>query len=334
LSLLAAGLLLVSANSLAGVRVVNCDKGDSLEKALFSGLGSAAPLEIQLLGTCNETFSFSRNNVTITGDGNTTIVGHIRMFSSHQVIFSSLNVTGPGPGVTVINGRVRFMGVNLVENEDVGVYGRQGAAINFADSHINGNHGGAGVLLENSYLTLNNSEVIGNWGDGISGSQNSTVTLRNTTVHAKQGNGVSLRMSSVIDTAGAHIWENQGVGIFMRTGSAGELHDSAVNANASQGIEVTGQSTLDIFGGMVGWNGDHGVWVSEHAFLRLIDAQVSSNIGHGLVIGRDGGAVLEGESGVEENTEFFQIVCQGKEASVDIVPPAHAGPMDCTDPEF
>ncbi|HEY5774579.1 MAG TPA: hypothetical protein VIS57_00715, partial [Xanthomonadales bacterium] len=149
-----------------------------------------------------------------------------------------------------------------------------------------------------------------------------------------QGNGVSLILSSVIDATGAHLWENRGVGIVMRTGSAGELHDSAVNANESQGIEVSGHSTLDIFGGMVRWNGDHGVWVSEHAFLRPIDAQVGNNIGHGLVIGRDDGAILEGESGVEENTESFQIVCQGKEASVDIVPPAHAGPMDCPDPEF
>jgi hypothetical protein len=60
--------------------------------------------EMQLLGTCNETFSFSRDNVTITGDGNTVIVGHIRIFSSHQVILSNLSVTGPGPGVTIFNG--------------------------------------------------------------------------------------------------------------------------------------------------------------------------------------------------------------------------------------
>jgi hypothetical protein len=42
LRILAMGLVLVSANTLAGVHVVNCDKGDSLQKAIESGAGSAA----------------------------------------------------------------------------------------------------------------------------------------------------------------------------------------------------------------------------------------------------------------------------------------------------
>jgi hypothetical protein len=336
LSILAVGLFLVSADSLAGARVVNCDKGDSLQKAIESGAGSAAPVEIQLLGTCYETFMFTRDRVTINGDGNTTIVGHLRIFSSDQVYFGDLNITGPNPGVTVFNGRVRFVRVNVMGNEGAGVYARQGASVNFVDSRINDNHGEFGVLLEEAYLVLNNTEVIGNWGHGIMASRNSSVSLgNNSTVHANQGDGIQTRTSSTVEATNSHIWGNRDVGISMRSGSAGEIHDSAINANGQRGLEVAGNSTLDVFGGMVGWNGEHGVWLTEHSLLKLIDAQVSYNLGHGLVIARDGGVVLEGNSWIDDNTDAsFQVVCQGMEASIEIVPPAHAGPMDCPDADF
>lgn len=335
LALLATGLLLASANTFGGVRVVNCDKGNSLQKALESAAGSAAALQIQLLGTCYENFDFSRDRVTITGDGNTTIVGGLRLFGSDQVNFADLNITGPGWGISVFNGRVRFTRVNVVANEDAGVYARHGATLMFRESQIINNQGEAGVFLEHSQLILINSQVNGNWGNGVIASQNSSVSLRNTTVHANGGSGIHVKMGSAIEALGSHIWGNGAVGIYMRTGSSGELHDSAVNANQQQGLEVTGNSTLDVYGGMVGWNGMHGVWVSEHAFLRLIDAAVSYNLGHGLVVGRDGGVILEGGSVISNNTdENFQTVCQGKEASIDVGESADAGSMECLDPEF
>lgn len=336
LSLLAAGLFMASANTYAGVRVVNCNKGDSLQKAIESGTGSAAPLEIRLLGTCYETFAFTRDSVTISGDGNTTIVGDIRIFSSDQVNINDLNVTGPGPGITVFSGRIRFMRVNLAGNEGVGVVARQSAAISFVDSRISDNNGWAGVSLENSYLILNNSEVSGNLGHGIAATQNSSVLLgNNSSVHANQGDGIQAKLSSAVDVTNSHVWENRDLGISISSGSAGKIHDSPVNANQQGGIDVWSNATLDVYGGIVGWNANHGVWVTEHSFLRLIDAQVNYNGDHGLVIGRGGGVVLEGDSGIEDNTApDFQVVCEGSKASIEINPPAHVGSMDCPDNEF
>lgn len=336
LCLLVLGLLSISPNTFAGVRVVNCDKGDSLQKAMESGTGSAAPLEIQLLGTCYETFMFSRDRVTINGDGNTTIVGDIRIFASDQVHFNDLTITGPGPGITVINGRARLMRVNLVGNEGVGVYARQGASINFADSRISDNHGEFGMLLENSNASLSNTEVIGNGGHGVAANLNSSVSLvNNSSVHANQGDGIQAKLGSVLNVVNSHIWENWDIGISMSAGAAGAIHDSAVNANRQGGIDVWGNSTLDVYGGMVGWNGDHGLWLTEHSFLRLTNVLVHYNGGHGLIVARDGGAVLEGNSVIAGNTdENFQIVCQGKESSIEIILPAYADSMDCPDPDF
>ncbi len=329
------GLALSATPALAGKSIVNCDKGQSLQKAILSGYGSAAPIEIRVFGTCYEDIEFTRDNVSVIGDGNTTLVGEVRMFSSDEVQFTDLTITGPGAGVIVFNGRTRFTRVNLVGNEGIGVYGRQGALIRIVDSQISGNHGESGADLAHSFLLLSDSEVKGNWGNGITVSSNSSVRLQDSWVHMNQGSGIHAKLSSVVEATNSHINGNGAVGIYLRTGSSGELRDSGIAANGTQGLEVSGHSTVDVYGGGIVGNGDHGVWVSEHAFFRLIDAEISGNTGHGLVVNRDGGVILEGKSKIENNTdENFQIVCQGKEASIDIVAPATAGPMDCPDPDF
>jgi hypothetical protein len=328
-------LALFAVPALAGKHIVNCDKGQSLQKAILSGHSSAAPIEIRVFGTCQEDIEFTRDNVSVIGDGNTTLVGHIRIASSDEVSFRDLTVTGPGPGVTVFNGRIRFSRVKLVDTEGVCVVGRQGSVIRFVDSQISGHHGESGAWLEHSFLLLSDSEVNGNWGDGITVSSNSSVRLQDSWIHMNGGSGIHARLSSVVEATNSQFNGNGAVGIYLRTGSSGEIRDSGVAANGAQGLEVTGHSTLDVYGGIIVGNGDHGVWVSEHAFFRLIDAEISGNTGHGLVVGRDGGVILEGNSKIENNSdENFQVVCQGKEASIDIVSPAITGPIDCPDPDF
>lgn len=336
LSILAVGLLFTSTNTLAGVRVVNCDKGDSLQKAIEAGAGSAAGLEIQLLGTCYESFLFTRDRVTINGDGNTTIVGDIRVFASDQVHINDLTITGPGPGITFFNGRARLMRVNLSGNEGAGVVLRQSAAISFVDSRISNNQGEFGVFAESSYLFLSGTRVIGNQGHGVAANQNSTVSLvNNSTVYANQGDGVQAKLGSVVNVANSRILGNRDIGISLSSGSTGQIRESEVNANEQGGVDVWVNSTLDIYDGWVNWNGGHGVWVTDHSFLRFINAQAYNNLGPGLVIGKGGGVVVEGDSGIEENTDTdYQVVCQGKKASIEINSPAHAGSMDCPDNDF
>jgi len=326
---LATCVVLFAMPALAGTRVVNCDNGDSLQKAIESGTGSAALLEIQLFGTCEETFSFTRDKVTITGDGNTTIAGHIRVFASDQVVFSNLTITGPGPGVMVFNGRARFIGVNVIGNDDTGVSGRQGASINFVNSRISDNRGPFGILLEHAVLVLNNSDVFGNWGVGVMVTKNSTLTLRNGAVHSNFGPGIGVALSSVIEVSNSEVRDNGEAGITMRTSSAGEVYDTRIHGNPSQGIEMTGNSTLDFFGGEIRENRDHGAIVSEHAFLQLIDTHVYDNTGHGLIIRRDGGVLAEGSTRIETSSAYFDVVCEGDEASIEFGPDAFVGPMDC-----
>ena len=78
----AACLTLSAAGAFANPYVVNCDEGDLLQDALGKAAGSAKLIEINVYGTCYEDLSFSRDDVRIYGDGNTTIVGTARFFSA------------------------------------------------------------------------------------------------------------------------------------------------------------------------------------------------------------------------------------------------------------
>ena len=73
-----AGLTLVFGQAFAGEINVNCDEGDSLQKAIDSGAGSAARREIFVTGFCEENLLISRDRISFRGDGNTVISGRNR----------------------------------------------------------------------------------------------------------------------------------------------------------------------------------------------------------------------------------------------------------------
>jgi hypothetical protein len=327
-------LIFIAPLAFAGPRVVNCDKGDSLQQAVESGAGSAAPLEIKLLGTCYENISFSRDLVTIEGDGATTIVGQFRTFGSDQVYLTNLNITGPGAGLIAQNGRVRMTNVNIFGNEGGGIFARQGAAVHFRFGSLSDNMGN-GVYAESSTVTLRNAEVARNQGDGILISLNSAVSIIDVNLHENESSGVAARMGSTIEISGSQVWGNHFMGAHVTGGSNGEVHDSQLNGNWVNGIDLTGNSTLDLHNVQLAWNGDHGGWVSEHSMLRLFsETRIEYNWNHGLGIHRDGGVVAADATAVADNFGYPQVVCHGVEASIDIDPEARVDSMDCPHPEY
>jgi hypothetical protein len=317
----------------AAPRVVNCDDGDSLQKALDSGAGSAKRLEIELLGTCYESVTLSRDHVAISGDGNTTIVGQFRLFSSDQVFLTNLNITGPGAGIRATNGRLRMTYVNIFGNENEGIVGGGGAVINLRWGSINDNNG-AGAFVTGSTLTVRNAEVARNAGDGIFAGMNSSVSAVDVNIHENGSSGVAASMGSAIEVNGSQIWGNGFMGAHLTNGSRGYAEWSQFNGNAVNGIDLTGNSNMDLHSAQLGWNGDNGAWVSEHSLLRLDNTAVEYNWHHGLGIHRDGGVVAGFGSRINGNVEFFQVVCHGAEASIEVDGTVDLGFMDCTHPDF
>jgi len=325
---------LIAPQALAGSRVVNCDDGGSLQKAIDSGAGSAKPIDIQLTGTCYENVTISRDLVSINGDGLTTIYGQVRLFGAAQIVFRNLTITGPGFGIRAANSRVRLLGVGIIGNDDSGIFATESSSVRLSNSVISGNHGPYGVHLDYSSANLVDTEVSGNESDGIGVFHNASLLTQGGSITGNNSLGIFVRMNSTANLDRTHVSGNGAYGLLLDMASAGEFREVHLNENAVHGFELSGNSVLNFTGGMIGRNGEHGGWVLDHSVLRLFDTQVNDNIGHGIIIGRDGGVTVVGNTEISNNTEYFQVLCQGKEASIEIDPSANVYPIECPDPDF
>ena len=162
-----AGLMLVFGQAYGGEMYVNCDKGDSIQKAIDAGAGSAARKVIYVMGYCEEDLLITRDNISLLGDGNTMISGHIRVRGSDGLTIRYLSITGPGPGISLSVSRVFMTNVHIVGNYGDGISLSWGGAISLRNGSIAGNLGDIGFSIKNGHGDLINTEVSGNANDGI-----------------------------------------------------------------------------------------------------------------------------------------------------------------------
>jgi hypothetical protein len=197
----------------AGVKVVNCDKGDSLQAALDSGKGSAAPIEIELYGTCEEMITIPRDRVTILGIDGATIFGQVRHFGASHITLRGLTITGPGQGVLARSGRMRLIGVNLIENYGHGVNASSGAVVHLIRSQVGNNGGPFGVVAYASNVYLNSTDVYGHPESGVAATDNSLADIFGGSI---TGNGEGVYgNNSVITVRDTWIGDNYGMGISL-----------------------------------------------------------------------------------------------------------------------
>lgn len=318
-----------------GVREVNCNEGDSLQKAIERGGGSALPIEIHVSGECVETIAVRRSNVAIVGDEGTTIVGHFRVFGSDNVRIQNLTVTGSGNGITTVHSRVRIFDVHLIGNDGYGLAVRGGSSLTMRNGSISGNHGGSGLLLETSSANLSNVDVSWNASDGIVVNINSTLTMVGGGVNNHwNGAGIRAYLSSAVELVGLTVELNSLGGLLMTNASGGVANNSHFNENGSFGVLLSENSMLEMAGGSLCCNHLYGALVSRHGFLTLETVEVFDNHAHGLVVETDGGLIVGGNSVIDGNWAFDQIECRGKEASIEIEPGVVVGPVACIDPDF
>ncbi len=333
--LVAAALFLISGQALAGERTVDCDKGDSLQKAIDAGGGSAAPVDINVTGVCIGNLLITRDGVSINGDGNTVIDGRMSVRGANNLVIRDLTITGPGDGISASVARVRLINVNLVGNDNYGLALRHGGHIFMRDGSIANNHGDIGLLIENGHGQLANVEVFDNDVDGIVINVNGTLTMIGGGVNGHgNGTGIKANLSSAIELEGVHVGFNQWAGVSLEMASVAAINDSALNANGEFGLVLSENSSATVSGGGVDHNGLYGAWAQSHSVLRLIDTAVTGNHAHGVVVETDGGLFVDGTTFVDGNWSDFQVECRGKEASMEIGLDAYVGSSDCDDPEF
>ena len=337
-ALIAAGLILAVTSAHAGPRVVNCDMGDSLQKAIESGAGSAKPLEIELLGTCYEDIDITRDRISIIGNGDTTIVGRIRAIDSDVILLENLTITGPGTGLTVGGGRVSLNYSSISGNAGNGIAVFQNGGVALFHCIVEGN-GGHGIWLNDGASRIRFTEVSHNGENGISVTNGGALRFYEGGVNFHEnGSGILATNNSSIDVGGSHIGMSNPHGIEMDLGSTGIINDSFMNANARIGIFVGSNSAAEVSGGGMAWNGRYGALVRSHSTLRLVDAGVNNNVHHGVVVSTDGGFFASGSTRIENNTagDWVQVECRDKESSVRISGSVVIDPylVNCPDPDF
>lgn len=316
--------------ALAGPRVVNCDDGDSLQKALDAGAGSAAPKEIFVTGTCYEDPRIRRDRVSLIGDGFTVIEGRIRVFGD-QLTIRDLKVKD---GISFRHSRARLFDVQIVDNDDgFGMLVADNSSVSCNGCAISGNQ--EGIRIEASHVALSDTDVDvndtnGEYSDGILVLQNSSLTSEGGSISENGNLGIRVNWNSSIVVRGTQIQSNGAYGIQMFNASGGDLSNVQVSDNEGFGIELGGNSALEMYGGEVRGNWWDGIRVSEHSMLRLHGTTITENGGHGIDISRDGGVATHGDTQVFGNGAYFQIMCTGDEASIDVADESTVEPFDCS----
>ena len=322
-----AGLTLVFGQAFAGEINVNCDEGDSLQKAIDSGAGSAAQREIFVAGFCEEDLLITRDNIALLGDGNTMISGNIRVRGSDGLTIRDLSITGPGDGISASVSRIFMTNVHIVGNYGDGIALRWGGAISLRNGSIAGNLGDTGFLIENGHGQLNNTEVSSNAYDGIVVNANGNLTMIGGKVDLhEQGTGITAKLSSSVELESVSVNNNE-TGISVLNGSAAAINNSTINGNTNTGVFVSTSSSATIDSTKI-YENARGVAATRQSFVTLNGpTEVRDNWTDGLRLLFGSGAVVSNGVLIPTHPSGWAVYCRDAESNLSNR--AGVGPTNC-----
>jgi len=332
-----AGLLIAIPQAAASARNVDCDNGDSLANALTSGLGSAATLEINLIGTCHGDFTINRDRVRVLGDHNASIVGSIRVFGSDNVAFRDLTITGPGDGLLIFNSRVRLIDVRVTANEGTGISLDESGALQMTRGEVNAN-AEFGVQARGSHAKFFDTQIVGNSAIGIRATGGSSLHIEGGAVSNSGIHGIEMMFNSALFLWHTELSNNgavEGYGAMLTMGSSGELHFATIKENSGEGVEAIGNSAVEINGGVIHSNLHHGVSLGLGSVADLVGGvQIFGNGADGVFLDAASGLWVRDNSSIPPNGSGWSVGCNGDESSVAVFDPAFVPAIGCTDPDF
>jgi hypothetical protein len=312
---------------------VDCDKGQTITKALESADRTAETLAISVTGTCEEFVRIGRDRVSIESENGATVIGQITIFGPSNVTLRNLTITGPGNGLRIFGGRTRVFNVNLIQNEENGIFAADGAVVRFEDGQITDNNGDFGVLLNNSEAQISSSLVSGHRQDGLAVTLNSSLTIVASNVSGNSV-GISISRTSSLELIETEVTGNHVFGVLLSNNSSGTLVNPTITNNARQGLELGFNSSADVLDGWITGNGENGIYLSFHSMVGVFGTHVTGNGHNGVALVNDSGALFGAETFIPANNSGWALVCIGKESSFEIQPPATVGPTTCPDPGF
>lgn len=217
----------------ADTRLVDCASGRRLATALR--LPTGRQLTVIVRGTCNESVTIARDDVTLRGESpaaGSGVNGTIVIDGARRVLVENLTISGPGIGIQGIHGAA-FMVRSSVIQDTVGA----GIVLQGARATIDANTlqrtGGAGVNLDTAEAI-----ITGNTIDAIRGAG----------IQVTNASAAKIGLTEAGTPAGNAIQNDTGNGVMITNGSVALLRSNTVELNAGAGV-FTVRSLVTLQGG-------------------------------------------------------------------------------------
>src|SRR5581483_754839 len=302
--------LRASIGGAGGSATVDCSTGGSVSQALAAGA-----TQVTVRGTCTESLSINRDDVTLVGEPGATISGpdpdvNTINVRANRVTIDGLTVTGGRNGITGLGA------ANLtLRNCIVRSTGRTGIAYsNGASGTVDGctvdSNPRDGIVVDGSQATILNSTATNN-RNGVAVVNGSTSRIGITdrlagagnTISHNGANGVSVNAGSTATIAMNTITNNgtnaslpgrAGIGLFLSasadivggntiTGNAGPGIAASVGSTAVLGDQSFGLSSVNTISGNGTASSGGGISAFLSTNLVVRDAVIEGNMGPGII---------------------------------------------------
>jgi len=273
---------------------VRCGQGEKVANALGLGMNRSGRLTITIEGTCIESVTISRDDVTLVGaspgDGlqaPDATSNPVQVTGAQRVTLSQLRLQGGIQGLAVTHGAAVSASNLSVVGANWGI-GVDGAVFQCGDCTVEGNSMGVGVNLgsrvalwhstvrnndhhgvfvNGGSVLLNNTTVERNAGAGVFGWNGGQIGVSGSTIKGNLGGGITLQLATVQVDQGSFITGNSQSGIGLYFGARANLrhvtiedNDGGVTANGGSVVLLGGdtEATATII------RGNHGDGVQLH----------------------------------------------------------------------
>jgi hypothetical protein len=345
-TVLAAGVLgTASANTISFT--VDCSKGQTIGAALERG-DARKPLLLMIRGTCNESVSINRPDVTLRGQpgGRATVSGpnstnDTIVILKDTVNIEDLTVTGGNNGIrlqgpfyagvkkvivrnTANNGIVVRAGDIAIEDSTVEYAGGSGLLLSRGasarivnDSHFRNSHFAGITAQGNSTLGMDGGTVSDNEGHGITVDNGSQGNISNVEIF-NNATGILVSTSQASVGGGNFIHHNREHGVLAQAGAVLGVNGSKIQDNGQIGVFGYLGTTVVMGGNEITANGESGVYCMNDCTLQISGDRIYGNAHHGVGVERRSTLiVLEPTTHASGNTRV-DLWCGDKESSVDL----------------
>jgi Right handed beta helix region len=249
---------------------VDCSRQQTISEAITRG-DERKPLVINVLGTCNEHVTISRDDVTLRGQpgGEATVTGPDSSLDTILILKDTVNIED----LTVTGG---FNGIRL-----------QGPSYAGVTNVLVRNTANHGIIVRAGDIAIMNSTVEYAGGSGVMLARGASARIVNSNFRDCHITGITADGSSTVGVSGGTVSNNEGTGVTLSSGSQGGVNNAQVLGNAAHGVLAQAGAVLNVYNSKVRDNGEAGVFGYLGATVVMGGNEITDNGGTGVLCMND-----------------------------------------------